>query len=223
MTKQHATTLNTLISDNNAVDYMVRSTTWASDICSNESAMIYIGLNNYCANKLLADSTWSEAIYNSTYFEKVINAKVPRLTSNTGSNGQCFASHSNNGNPAYYAFDKTSNEWLSSTTPNEANKSIGYIFTKPICIKRLYNKNSNDGTHIIKTFILQGSNDTTNGIDGTWTDITTITNDKPNIRQGETTYNITNNEYYKAYRIFITKTGYHTAVTELQFYGREEV
>lgn len=217
------TTLNTLIANENANDYLVRSTTFATDICSNESAMTYIGLNNYCANKLLADSTWSEAIYNSTYFEKVVNAKVPTMTSNTAPSGKCFASHSSNNSAPYHAFDKTSTEWISSTTPNEANKSIGYIFTKPVCIKRLYNKNSDDGTHIIKTFILQGSNDTTNGIDGTWTDITTINNDKPSTRHGETTYNITNNEYYNAYRIFITKTGYHTAVTELQFYGREEV
>ena len=215
-------TLSALISDNNASDYLARSTTWASDVCSNESAMTYIGLNNYCANKLLADSTWSEAIYNSTYFEKVVNAKVPTMTSNTAPSGQCFASHSSSDSAPYRAFDKTSTEWISATTPNEANKSIGYIFTKPVCIKRLYNKNSNDGTHIIKTFILQGSNDTTNGIDGTWTDITTINNESA-ARDGETTYNITNNEYYKAYRIFITKTGYHTSVQELQFYGREEV
>ena len=59
------TTLNTLISDNNASDYLARSTTWASDICNNESAMTYIGLNDYCANKLLADSTWLEAICNA--------------------------------------------------------------------------------------------------------------------------------------------------------------
>ena len=99
-------------------------------------------------------------------------------------------------------------------------KYCGWYFIYNNDATPVYNQNSDDGTHIIKTFNLQCSNDTTNGIDGKWTDITTINNDKPSTRRGETTYNITNNEYYKAYRIFITKTGYHTAVTELQFYGR---
>ena len=217
------TTLNILISDNNASDYLARSTTFATDICSNDSAMTYIGLNDYCANKLLADSTWLKAICSTseTLLKKVLNVYIPKMINNTAPSGQCFASHSDSNSAPYRAFDKISTEWNSSTTPNEANKSIGYIFTKPVCIKCLYNKNSNDGTHIIKTFILQGSNDTTNGIDGTWTDITTISNESTE-RNGETTYDIVNNKYYKAYRIFITKTGYHTSVQELQFYGREE-
>ena len=226
------TTLNALVQNENANDYLVRSTTFSTTLCENNAnneAMYYLGLYDGCANKLLADDYWRNAIYSADVlladgqthlFEKVLNVKVPKMINNTTPSGQCFASHSNSSNPPYYAFDKTSTEWISSTNPDEANKSIGYIFPEPVCIKRLYNQNSDDGTHIIKTFNLQCSNDTTNGIDGKWTDITTINNDKPSTRRGETTYNITNNEYYKAYRIFITKTGYHTAVTELQFYGR---
>lgn len=228
------TTLNALVQNENANDYLVRSTTFSTTLCENNAnneAMYYLGLYDGCAKKLLADDYWSNVICSADVlladgqthlFEKVLNAKVPRMTSDTAPSGKCFASHSDRNSAPYRAFDKTSTEWNSSTTPNEANKSIGYIFTKPVCIKRLYNKNSDDGTHIIKTFILQGSNDTTNGINGTWTDITTISNDKPNVRNGETTYNIVNNKYYMAYRIFITETGYHTAVQGLQFYGREE-
>ena len=65
-----ASTLQALISSNNAADYMARSTTWASDITANQSAMSYIGLNDYCADALLANSTWLNAIGNSTYFEE---------------------------------------------------------------------------------------------------------------------------------------------------------
>ena len=68
-----STTLQTLISSQNANDYLVRSTSWVSDVCGNSTAMSYIGLNNYSANTLLANSTWCTGICNSTYFESVLN------------------------------------------------------------------------------------------------------------------------------------------------------
>ena len=125
------TTLNTLISDNNASDYMARSTTWASDVCSNESAMIYIGLNDYCANKLLAESTWLEAICNSDYFEKILNALVLPMTSNTEPSGYEASSSGNydkNTFP-YMAFDgitDASSEWGASN----GSKNNSYIQIK---------------------------------------------------------------------------------------------
>lgn len=85
-----STTLNAVITSNNAVDYLVRSTTWASDMCADSTAMSYIGLNNYASNTLLADSTWASAICNSTYFESVLNVKVPTMTSNNTPSGCVF-------------------------------------------------------------------------------------------------------------------------------------
>ena len=84
-----STTLALVIADNNAVDYLVRSTTWASSVTSDSTAMTDIGLNNYASNTLLADSTWCNAICNSTYFESVLNVKVPTMTSNTTPSGVC--------------------------------------------------------------------------------------------------------------------------------------
>ena len=46
------TTLLALISSNNAADYMARSTTWASSVVANSTAMTYIGANDYCADNL---------------------------------------------------------------------------------------------------------------------------------------------------------------------------
>lgn len=88
-----ASTLQTLIASNNAVDYMVRSTSWSSAITADASAMSYIGLNDYCADSLLSDSTWLNAICNSTYFESVLNVKVPTMTSDTTPSGVASASH----------------------------------------------------------------------------------------------------------------------------------
>lgn len=125
------TTLNTLIANENANDYLVRSTTFATDICSNESAMTYIGLNDYCANKLLSDSTWLEAICNSAYFEKVLNALVLPMTSNTEPSGYEASSSSNydNSNLPYKAFDgitDASSEWGASN----GSKNNSYIQIK---------------------------------------------------------------------------------------------
>lgn len=48
--------LYVLLSNHNAVDYMVRSITWASSIASDSTAMSYIGNNNYCADTLLGNN-----------------------------------------------------------------------------------------------------------------------------------------------------------------------
>lgn len=129
------TTLNTLINDNNASDYLVRSTTWANDICNNESAMTYIGLYDYCANKLLADSTWLEAIYNSTYSKKVLNVNIPTMTQNVESFGTANASSvfGNTIYPPYKAFDNDDNTfWLSDNGVSDAY--ITYNFNKDVTI-----------------------------------------------------------------------------------------
>ena len=131
-------TLSALISDNNASDYLARSTTWASDICNNESAMTYIGLNDYCTNKLLADSTWCTAILSSAYFNKILKALIPTMTSNTGSDGsEASASSIFGGGYAAYlpykAFDNNdSTSWLSDNKVNDAY--ITYKFNKDVTI-----------------------------------------------------------------------------------------
>lgn len=123
-----STTLSSLIADSNAVDYMVRSTTWATDVCSNQSAMSYIGLDDYCADTLLEDSTWLNAICNSTYFESVLNVKVPTMTSNTNPSGTVSASIDNSN--AYKAFDgNDSTKWTNSSMSQGSTCNVQYEFT----------------------------------------------------------------------------------------------
>ena len=130
------TSLNVLIANENANNYLVRSTSFATDICNNESAMTYIGLNDYCANKLLADSTWCTAMCNSTYFEKVLNKCVPSLTSNTGLDGGEASGDFDN--PAYYTFADASDK-LQGTANISIPKYVAYDFKKPVIV-RLINK-----------------------------------------------------------------------------------
>ena len=65
---------------------------YSESIPDNQSAMSYIGLNNYCANTLLADADWLDGIANSEYIDSVLNVKVPTMTSDTTPSGECFAS-----------------------------------------------------------------------------------------------------------------------------------
>lgn len=131
------TTLNILISDNNASDYLARSTTWTSSIVANQSAMTYIGLNDYCANKLLADSTWLEAICSTeeTLLKKVLNVFVPTLTSNTGSDGgEVTYSVNNNTYPAWTAFSNKSTVMGGGIGVTDGDY-IGYRFPIPVICK----------------------------------------------------------------------------------------
>ena len=206
-------TLSALISDNNASDYLVRSTTWASDVCNNESAMTYIGLNNYCARKLLSDSTWLEAICNSEYFEEVLNVKVPTMTSNTTPYGEASASNYYGENFPYKVFDNNV-ETAWSTSANITSGWVCYKFPKPVIVNQFEILNSDGST---KDIIIQGSND---GSDDSWTDLCSYT-----AQQSDTItkYKINNNKPYLYYRCYIVNS--HTTwvgLFHLQFYGREE-
>ncbi len=139
-----STTLLALMSNNNAVDYLVRSTTWASGVTANSTAMTDIGANNYCANTLLDDSTWCTAICNSTYFESVLNVKVPTMTSNTAPSGECFGDGI--ATPTYAAYkafdnnDSTAAGWNSISPITPETVSIGYKFTSSCKICKIYMK-----------------------------------------------------------------------------------
>ena len=128
------TSLLAVISDNNAVDYLVRSTTFATSVCANSIAMTYIGADNYCADTLLSDSTWCNAICDSTYFESVLNDKIPTMTSNTTPSGTVTASTTDSRcTGAWAAFKDDFNSsnsytehWM-ATTSNQSWR--GYRFT----------------------------------------------------------------------------------------------
>lgn len=123
------TTLLALISDNNAADYMARSTTWANAVVANNTAMGYIGNNDYCANKLLSDSTWRTAICNSTYFESVLNVKIPTMTSNTTPSGVASCTNSYGaGFEAYKAFDGNDSTAPLSTENASVPWQVAYTF-----------------------------------------------------------------------------------------------
>lgn len=217
-----STTLLALMSNNNAVDYLVRSTTWANGITADSTAMTDIGANNYCANTLLSDSTWLNAICNSTYFESVLNVKVPTMTSNTTPSGECFGSSlwDANNTQYYKAFDgNTSDGWLST---NQINAYVGYKFTSKVKVfKAVVNNYPYDSSGFVRlrNFKIQGSND--NFV----SDINDLATDEyPNQQSGLYSVTFSNNSEYQYYRLYIIDSyGGYLGAKDVQFYGRADV
>ena len=208
-----STTLLALIFSNNASDYLVRSTTWASGLTANSTAMTDIGANDYCAETLLADSTWCNAICNSTYFESVLTTKVPTMTSDTapsgtaGSNPVCNASYK-----AYQAFDNNDSSQASLQTAT-TDALIYYKFTSAVKISKFTYYVTIGGSPTI-TITLKYSDDGT-----TWT---TVDKSFPYTLGNTTSYvndvNTGKHEYWALNRLTSENKG--TLANTLQFYGR---
>ncbi len=217
-----STCLSALIADSNAVDYLVRSTTWASGITADSSAMSYIGLNNYASNTLLADSTWCSAICNSAYFESVLNVKVPTMTSDNKPSGVCFGYGVITGSPYYYAFDGDDSTPF-STDVAISNANVGYEFTEQ---KRIYMCKALVGTNATAeshyTFKVQGSTDRFSS------DITDLSEafSVTLANQGTTWVTKIFDTTKSAFRLFSTtqlEASRRMVVYTLQFYGRSDV
>lgn len=158
-----ASTLQSLIASNNAADYMSRSTSWASSVTADSSAMTYIGANDYCANSLLEDNTWCTSICNSTYFESVLNVKIPTMISNTTPSGVA----SGNVSMQYYAFDGNDSTQTQSNTEN-SYPYVQYEFTENVVIKKARIKASSSGKQY--TASLQVKDSSSN-----WNDLQSVT------------------------------------------------
>ena len=223
-----STALATLMASTDAVDYLVRCTNWISDICGNQSAMSYIGLNNYCANTLLADSDWCEGIANSEYIESVMNVKVPTMTSNTTPSGVASASSvESTGYEAYKAFDgNDTSAWNSAGTASGTNVHIKYTFSNAIKaiiarIKPTYGTSSQ--ALFLKSFEIQASND------NFASDIHTLYIGSFLNIATDVFINLNNSNSYSSYRL-LCKDSYRVesnlkyyAIQTLQFYGRANV
>lgn len=151
----------------------------------------------------------------------IVEPLVPVLTSKKGSDGgEAFASTELDGAayPAWKVFSgKTTDYW--ATASGDKDKHVGYKFTTPVCVKKFSVKNRSDAANgEVKTIQLQASND-----GASWDNIGyTFTN-----REGqnvETYFEVSNNNYYLYYRLYIYDTYSGGAViTKLQFYGIKEL
>ena len=210
-------TLTALISSHSAMDYLVTCTSWANDICSNQTAMTLIGNDNYASNKLLADSTWLNAICNSTYFESVLNVKVPTMTSDSSNIFSSSISYSEK----YYAFDgDDTTATLSSSVGNHTGDYIGYHFsnliTPALFVGKMGANGQSGGANL--TYKVRGS------LDGTsWNDLT----DQNTINGIQNVTNLLNTltkyDYIEFYVVSGGGANTRFETYTIQFYGRQDV
>ena len=195
------------------------STSEAQGICDNSTAMTDIGANDYCAETLLADSTWCDAICNSTYFESVLNVKVPTMTSDTAPSGIVTANNYTSGLEPYRVFSSnpiTTQGWSSMT---HTNGWVAYEFVASVCINKIDIAPWSDGTYGgVKDFEIQGYNG------GTWESIYSDT--VPNTTTPNHNYfSFANNTSYSKIRLYISNSyrpssDANIILNKLQFYGR---
>ena len=203
-----------------------------SQITNNQTAMNYINANDYCAETLLADSTWLNAIFSSPYFETVLNVKVPTMTSNTSPSGTViFSSQYSSSDTgiryAYFVFNGISHDnanW--DPASGETSSYIGYGFTSSKNIKiakGVFFKNN--PTPSVVSYKIQGSND-----NSTWTDLLSYETLNVSNSSGSGDFIVTledNADEYLYYRVYFISSPainvyaqYEGGMVELQFYGR---
>lgn len=215
-----AETYERLLSDSNACDYMARSTTWASTICADADAMMRLGKYDYACDALFADSTWCTAICGSTYFEYVLDVKVPVMTSATTPSGEVTASSVYSSSyPAWRAFDQnfTTSGWHPASP--YTNEWVQYEFQTAVKIRRVDVGcwGNTPATTTKFTWQLLGSND-----GSTFTDINpTFVMDSHEQRQF-VSHIISASQAYDYYRVTLDSMDGSPALEgiKFQFYGR---
>ncbi len=150
---------------------------------------------------------------------------VPIMSSNTSPSGTAFA-YTNDTN-AFQVFDgvigNNSNKWQGSSGVSDF---VGYIHTTPKAInKYTISADAIQYQRVPKQHRLQGSNDTTNGTDGTWVDLHTVNTDQIYTSSETKTFTLTNDTPYKAHRIQNDKVGsdQYTDISEIKFIEAETV
>ncbi|MGE8038016.1 hypothetical protein [Lysinibacillus sp. NPDC093692] len=150
---------------------------------------------------------------------------VPKLTSNTSStegfpfsSGFFSASYSN-----WHAFDKSTATYF-CTIAGQTSGSLGFNFnSKKRITKYKLTSPSASGqiNYMPKNWALQGSNDTTDGVNGNWKDLDKQTNQIWTTVSTEKVYVLSNKTKYHAYRIKWSENNgnvTYSGIGELDFY-----
>ncbi len=151
---------------------------------------------------------------------------VPKLTSNTSSTEGFAFSESNAGSSylPFKAFDKSdTNHYSTSNASAFLLGSLGFSFTQKKAIIQ-YKIRSISNSAILnsmpKDWVLQGSNNTTNGLDGDWINVDSRKGQSWNTINTDKTFELKKRVTYKAFRLkWSANNGNttNTAIGELDF------
>ncbi|OXS65601.1 hypothetical protein B1B04_24945 [Lysinibacillus sp. KCTC 33748] len=152
------------------------------------------------------------------------SALMPTLTSNTSS-PLGFAFASSEYSASYSPWKAFSDSGYYSSSTNIISGFLGFYFKSEVRITK-YRLRSHSGSatylnSMPKNWVLQGSNDTTNGINGTWINLDTQANQIWTTRDTDKIYSIQIKNKYNAYRINWSANNGNSSYTtfgELDFY-----
>lgn len=216
------TKIRVIATGSNSNFYVNRLQIYLTKIIGNPTAMSLIGKYDYCSIELLSNATWKEAIVNSDYWESVCNGSVPKMTSNTAPEGECFSGSDYSASfPPYLAFDRTSSTYWLWGAIGTNNNYIGYRFPsarKVYAMKAIFSKEGNP-TNV--TLNIQGS------VDGTSDYVSLASFDTSSwvVGDNEVFVLIENPSNYLSYRILangvmLQGSGIGFSTKDIQFYGR---
>lgn len=156
--------------------------------------------------------------YNKEYYDPLIHALVPIMTSNTTPSGVASASRvAGAGVEAFRAFDNDDTTYWDTGT-YATGQSLTYRFVAPVCAKKVSVRATYFSGAGLKDFDIMGSNDGTN-----YTKLASHTcpNDA-NLHD----FDLNNNNYYEYLTLVATSTTYRDGtdycITTLQYYGIEQ-
>ncbi|MDH6671982.1 hypothetical protein M2277_002644 [Paenibacillus sp. LBL] len=151
----------------------------------------------------------------------IVQETIPAMTSNTAPNGLAFASSQfSDSYAAWYAFNKKDDYegWAMRTG---STSYLGYGFTIPKTIIKYAVRSGTLLTELPKSWTLSGSNDSTNGADGTWNLLDSQTGQTWTTNYTDKDYTVKTPGSYKFFRINITENNGNTAyigINELKLY-----
>lgn len=154
---------------------------------------------------------------------------IPTLTSNTSSPlGFAFASSEySTGFSPWRAFDKSDSGYY-NTKSGEVTGFLGFYFKDEVIISKYRIRSHQSSTQYLnsmpKDWVLQGSNDTTDGKNGNWVNLDTQTNQTWTTGNTDKLYSAKITKKYYAYRInWSANNGYSTYTTlgELDFIAND--
>ncbi len=123
-------TLFLLMSDENAMKYLERSTRFSDAICADEIAMTYLGQSPYVDSTVLNSDIWISAICGSVYMNKILQSLIPTMTSNTSPSGESYSSALWDTGYAWRAFDGSTKG--AEMSQNDGAWYVVYDFKKEV-------------------------------------------------------------------------------------------
>lgn len=183
-----------------------------------------IELRNIIKSCKLDENGECDLLENPQEQQEVISQYPKPLLSSDGTIGvsqfATFVSHPYTAEYGYKMFDGGLDQThMADTNPSTSvNGYMGWHCLTPLCVKSL--KIINDtysGSYTLYGGYLQGSNDTTNGSDGTWTNIARFDNTNHNLGGEWYITASSNTTYYNAYRFFLDTGRNHQRIGEVEF------